>query len=44
MTKEIQLTQGFVALVDDEDFELVSQYKWYLDISKILDLTSLTSL
>lgn len=25
---EIPLTQGQVALVDDEDFELVSQYKW----------------
>lgn len=27
--KEIQLTQGQVALVDDEDFERVSQYKWH---------------
>jgi hypothetical protein len=27
--KEIPLTRGLVALVDDEDFELVSQYKWY---------------
>lgn len=26
--KIIPLTQGKVALVDDEDFELVSQYKW----------------
>ena len=26
---EIPLTQGQVALIDDEDFELVSQYKWY---------------
>jgi hypothetical protein len=26
--KEIQLTQGFVALVDDEDYELVSRYNW----------------
>jgi len=26
--KEIQLTQGYVALVDDEDFERVSAYKW----------------
>lgn len=27
--KEIQLTQGKVAIVDDEDFERVSKYKWY---------------
>jgi len=25
---EIPLTQGQVALIDDEDYELVSQYKW----------------
>ena len=29
MVKEIQLTQGYVALVDDEDFERVNEYKWY---------------
>lgn len=27
--KEIQLTQGKVALVDDSDFERVNQFKWY---------------
>ncbi len=27
--KEIPLTQGQFALVDDEDFELISQYNWY---------------
>lgn len=27
--KTIQLTQGQVALVDDDDYEWLSQYKWY---------------
>jgi len=27
--KEIPLTQGKVALVDDEDFDRVSQFKWF---------------
>lgn len=27
--KEIQLTQGKVALVDDEDFDRVSKFKWH---------------
>jgi hypothetical protein len=31
--KEIQLTKGYVALVDDEDFERVSQFKWHAQIS-----------
>ena len=32
--KEIQLTQGFTALIDDEDFEAVSAYKWYVIVRK----------
>src|SRR3990167_4427891 len=29
MTKEIPLTRGQVALIDDSDYEYISQYKWW---------------
>ena len=30
MTREIQLSQGMVSFVDDEDFEKVNSHKWFL--------------
>ncbi len=33
MVQEIQLTRGQVALVDDEDFGRVMQYRWYANCS-----------
>ena len=32
--KEIELTQGKVAIVDDEDFEYISQWKWCYTINQ----------
>ncbi len=32
--KEIQLTRGYVALVDDDDFEELSKYKWCVAVYK----------
>ncbi len=32
--KEIKLTQGYFALVDDEDFEYLNQFKWQVFLKK----------
>lgn len=34
MTREIPLTQGYVALVDDADYEWLSQWKWHVAKNK----------
>ena len=33
MTIKIPLTQGRVAIIDEEDWQLVSQYNWYADFT-----------
>ena len=33
-SKEVPLTNGGVALIDEEDYERVIQYKWYRVDSK----------
>lgn len=35
--KTVQLSKGKIALVDDEDFELVSVFKWYATASNLTD-------
>ncbi len=37
--KEIQLTKGYIALVDDEDFERASQHNWSAKVDRRKDGT-----
>ena len=39
--KEIKLTLGYVAFVDDEDFEELSKYKWHCIGQKLATYTLL---
>jgi len=34
MAKEINLTKGYVAIVDDEDYEELSKYSWHINLNK----------
>ena len=32
--KEISLGRGYIAIIDDQDFELINQYKWFALVRK----------
>jgi hypothetical protein len=36
--KEVEISRGMVALVDDEDFEMVKRYRWFALVYKDRDL------
>ena len=38
MTKEIQLSKGQVALVDDEDYDYLNQWSWQANYNKSADV------
>ena len=35
--KQVELTQGYITLVDDEDYERVAQYRWCARVAKRSD-------
>ena len=32
--REIQLTQGYITIVDDEDFEALSRHRWCVMVDR----------
>lgn len=42
--REVKLTNGYVALVDDEDYELVSKFKWNVCINRGTQVYAQTTL